>query len=84
MAREIRATINDHRQDPKVRAERRRHQKFEVNPHKLVYNRAAIGVSLNYPMEACVEDDVHVSDDEEEAADEGGPEQGQGVQSEGE
>ena len=84
VARETRATINDHRQDPKVCAERRRHQSFEVNPHELIYNRGATGVSLNYLTEGGIDDDVHVSDNEEEAADEGEPEQGQGDQAEGE
>ena len=84
VAREIQATINDHRQDPMVRVERRRHSKFEVNPHKIIYNRGATGVSFNYPIEAGIEEDIHVSDDEEEAVDEGEPEQVQGDQAEGE
>ena len=84
VAREIQATINDHRQDPMVRVERRRHSKFEVNPHKIIYNRGATGVSFNYPTEAGIEEDIHVSDDEEEAVDEGEPEQDQGDQAEDE
>lgn len=74
VAREIRATINDHRQDPRVCEERRRHSRFEVNPHELIYNRGATGVSLSYHIEIGIEDDIPLSDDEEEAVDEGEPE----------
>ena len=64
VAREIQATINDHRQDPKVRLERRRHSKFMVNPHKAIYNRGVTGTSFNYPIEAGIDEDILVPDDE--------------------
>ena len=87
VAREIRATINNHRQDPNVLKERCSHN-FEVDPDELVHNRINgmwnSGVSHNYPNEVGVEDDGHMSDGDEEAADEGVPGQEQGDQAEGE
>ena len=61
VAREIKATINDHRQSPAINRCFLNH--FEVNPHKLVYNRVPNLTLHSYPNEEVADEGENMSED---------------------
>ena len=59
VAREIRATINDHRKSPIIN--RCDLNRFEINSHKLVYNRVPTLTSHSYPNDDGADEDGNMS-----------------------